>query len=541
MAFHSYTNYQSSYKEDIALKKENLDTVEVVSKYFFTDQGKPFTFKGREYLYPLYNYNWPMLVVQSSRQAEKSTLIAKKSLSEVLWTPGEQLLYATAHNEHLKVFVRSKINAHFDMNPWMRSMYFDRKVTVDNIHEKRMLNGSVYYFRAIGKNPESARSATARKIYFDETQSIDSDSIPITAEITQSYSNSAYAFLGTPLTKQNILCLKYADSYQYEWIIRCSHCHADNPPLGKEHIDPKKPYLFCVYCGKKISVSNGRWVKQNPNGKYPGFRICRLMTPTCTWRTRAKDGVLDKLEDPNYPYFMFVNEVLGLSEGTGVLPISEEDLYKSCADYSWYDPNNVPDWLIGKETYGTIDWAWNTKEGGQSYTIYAIWLPERDHLRCIYAKRQIGLKFMSPEASLDDMCQAFIAFNTNIIMTDFGVGHKENIRLREKVGKNKLVVEALYTGSEKSPEYNEAERRYDIGKTASLDITFSALVRGYFIFPTKEESEMYLKDVLNVYTEYDPNTLRTKYDHAGTGPDDFLHLINYARLIAFFRQTRLSI
>jgi len=48
-------------------------------------------------------------------------------------------------------------------------------------------------------------------------------------------------------------------------------------------------------------------------GECEGFRICRLMTPTCKWRTEAKDGVLDKYEDPEYPGFMFVNEVFGIT------------------------------------------------------------------------------------------------------------------------------------------------------------------------------------------------------------------------------------
>ena len=178
---------------------------------------------------------------------------------EILWTQGEQLLYATALEEQVKVFVRSKIEKQFDIQKSLKDQYF-APGTINNVHEKRLLNGSVYYFRPIGNSVESTRGLVARKIYFDETQSIVSDNIPIVMEITQSYDNSAYAFLGTPLTAQNVMWVRYNKSTQNEWIIKCHHCHRYNPPLGKEHIDPKRPYLFCIYCGKEIKVSWGQWI-----------------------------------------------------------------------------------------------------------------------------------------------------------------------------------------------------------------------------------------------------------------------------------------
>ena len=119
------------------------------------------------------------------------------------------MLYATALEEQLKVFVRSKIDKQFNLQRGLKEQYFDNKNTINSIHEKRMMNGSVYYFRPIGQSTESTRGVVARKIYFDETQSIVSDNIPIVMEITQSYENSAYAFLGTPLTAQNVMWIRY--------------------------------------------------------------------------------------------------------------------------------------------------------------------------------------------------------------------------------------------------------------------------------------------------------------------------------------------
>lgn len=525
-----------NYRTKESIEAKSIDTIfntQFVEQWFTTDDGSPFSLADREYFWPLYDYDWPTLVIMSSRQAEKSTYVAKDSLTKLFRNKNESVLYATAHSKHLVTFSREKINKQFDHNPELKQMYLGLN-TISNIHEKRYSNSSVMWLRAIGQNVESARSLSVRHLYFDEVQSILSDSIAVAMEVTQAYDDATYTYTGTPLTPKNTLSTRFANSWQMEWIITCCHCHKKNPPLGKDHIDSKKPYLFCLHCGKEMSAKDGVWKQQNLLGEYPGFRICRLMTPTCRWRTEAKDGVLDKIDGPDaYPEYRFVNEVLGIPEGVGVQPITEEILYANCADsddFGWIDPQRPPGWLLGIPVVASIDWAWSTKEGSQSYTIYALWINYAGRLRCVYAKRQTGRKYADPEFSLNEMVDVFIRCNVQLIGTDYGVGHKENVRLRSKLGKNHSVFEFMYAGSYGYPVYKSAERRYHIGRTESLDMVFSDLHRGKFLFPKVKEAKQYIDDILNVYTEFDENSRRKKYEHAGTGPDDFLHLCNYARL-----------
>lgn len=526
-------NYQT--KENIAKEDiEVLTNTEFVEKWFTTDDGSPFSLKERAYLWPLYDIDWPTIVLMSSRQAEKSTYVAKDCLSKMLRKRNHSILYATAHSKHLITFSRQKIDKQFEHSPELTSMYLGAN-TIKNIHEKRFSNGSVMWLRGIGQDAESARSISAKMIAFDEVQSILSDSIAVAMEVTQAYDDSSYIFTGTPLTPQNVLSVRYKNSFQYEWIIRCHHCNKDNPPLGKDHVDEKKPYLFCLHCGKEMDAKKGVWIAQNQeDGQYPGFRICRLMTPTCRWRTDAKDGILDKIDGPDaYPEYRFINEVLGLPEGVGIQPITEEVLYANCEsgrEYDWIDPQRPPAWLFSMPVVGSIDWAWSTKEGGQSYTIYALWIRFNGKIRCVYARRQVGRKYSDPEFSLAEMIQVFRRCNVQLIGTDYGIGHKENVRLRHRLGQSHKVFEFMYAGSYGFPMYRPAERRYHIGRTESLDGVYSDLNRRRFIFPNIKQSKTYLDDIMNVYTEFDENSRRKKYEHAGTGPDDFLHLCNYARL-----------
>lgn len=504
-----------------------------IEKVFTTDQGKPFRFTGRKYLIPIYNVNWKNLVIMSSRQAEKTTYIAKRIGAQLFMTPGDRILYATASHNHRKMFARDKWQEQFSNNPSLADQYLSSKLT-NNTLETQLTNRSILFMRAIDRSPGSVRGLTARQIFFDEFQDIDDKSIPIAIETTQSYADeAALSFLGTPLTPGNALSVRYANSYQFEWIIRCHRCGKDNPPLGINHIDTNKPFLFCIYCGKKMNAENGLWVRQNPDGKYPGFRISRLMTPTCRWRTESRTGVLDKYDGENaYPYYQFVNEVLGLPEGVGKVPISEGVLYANCEDYDWIDPFHPPAWVHGIPVFGTIDWAWSSKDFGESYTIYALWTFDERRRKCLYAKRQVGPAYNDPDVGLNEMATVFARTGAVGVATDFGVGHKENIRLRALLqGTGCIVTEIMYAGSYPAPVFNEQDRRYHVGKTESLDLTFSALISKGFMFPSVAISKLFLKDILNVYKEHNPNTKRTRYEHAAAGPDDFLHLCNYARML----------
>lgn len=522
---------QQTYEDDEYRASQSVRVIsraEYCTENFKTDIGTPFLFEGRDYFLPIYNVRRRFLAIIASRQAEKSSFAGKNILCELGSRANEALAYFTAAGQHLSEFIRRKIDRQFDYNENLQAKMLGPGV-VDSIHEKVYKNKSTLAGRAIGQSVESARSVVARKVYFDETQNILSDNIPIAKEVTQSYpDDSEYVFLGTPLTTNNYLSMLYRDSKQYEWIITCGNCYKRNPPLGMGHIDENKPYLFCSYCGKKMNPGRGQWAAMSPDAKYDGFRICRLMTPTCRWFTEAQDGILDKLRD--YALYQFKNEVLGMPEDTGVVPITTEEVRQCCGEYSMIDPHNPPDWVRSVNVAMTIDWAWSTKESGVSYTIIALWTLDGARLKCLYAKRFAGQRYEDPDKVLKEIVKIVGLTGCRLLGSDYGVGHKENRRLDNLIGEAK-IAEFLYTGSSEQPLYNQREKRYHVGRTQSLDQTFTKIKRLEFLFPYWDEIEPYAQDILNVYTEVDPNMKRVKYEHAGTGPDDFLHLMNYAQMI----------
>ncbi|MBT4359795.1 MAG: hypothetical protein HOD11_02375, partial [Candidatus Marinimicrobia bacterium] len=378
-----------------------LSRTKFISSAFYTDNGAPFRFEGREYLEPIYNHKHRYLVILASRQAEKSSFIAKDMLADAILNKNDSLLYVTAQQRQSDEFVHRKINRQFELSPELAQEYLGAG-TIDNVRDKMLSNGTTLSFRAIGQNADSARGIPARKIFFDETQSILSDNIPVVTECAQSYpETSAYVFTGTPLSTKNVLSQKYYETKQYEWIITCTHCNKANPPLGMEHIDPKKLYLFCSYCGKEMKALSGEWVAMNPDSKLAGYRISRLMTPACTWRTAANDGVLDKLN--TYSEAAFYQEVLGLPYDSGTLPISEEEVFACCDERDFIDPMNPGPNLLIRPLFAAIDWAWNLKEGGRAFTIMAIGIFNNNRIEILYVKRFSGLRYHNPDTVLNEI------------------------------------------------------------------------------------------------------------------------------------------
>jgi len=509
-------------------KTRTIKRSRFVELMFTPDGRQPFSFVGRKYLKPLYNWCCRQLVLMCSRQSEKTTFEGLDMQMDAILNPSDRLLFVTGFKDQVVDIVRHKIDVQFSWNPRLFQSLLGPG-SINSTHEKQFTNGSSLSFRYAGWGADSLRGRSVRKIYFDECQLIPSDHVQVIMESTQAFPDtSAHYFVGTPLDSRNPLCRRFAASKQFEWCISCDHCGHLHGPLGIENIDPKRPYLFCLSCGKKMDPTRGKWIAKNPSSVVAGFRICRLMTPACRWTTASGGGILDKLK--TYSEARFYNEVLGLPFDIGVLPISEPELRACCQDEPMLTPDNVPEWVFGKELFMAVDWAYSSTSGAQSSTIMAIGFRDTDKICLLYAKRFVGSPYQNPDTVLEEILRTAAQFKVLIIGTDFGIGHKENIRLRAR-GVQQKVVEMLYTNQHTMSTYDPAAQCYKLGRTLNLDLVFSDLKQQKIHFPRWEQFKYFLGDALNVFTEHDADTRLHHYHHAGTGPDDFLHLLVYLKVL----------
>ena len=275
-----------------------------------------------------------------------------------------------------------------------------------------------------------------------------------------------------------------------------------------------------------MDPNDGRWDAQNPDSAWDGYRICRLMTPNCAWRTKSRTGVLDKYEI--YPEAKFYQEVLGLPFDQGTQPISEQEIYANCGDTEFIDVINPPESIKQITTFGAIDWSYSL-DNEKAYTIFAIARLNQGRIEVLYVKRFSGPEYHDPDKILREMQSAFNSVNVDMVVTDFGVGHLENLRFRQMVKAE--VCEMVYVTSLKEFEYRGGSKSYHLGRTVTLDIVIHRLKKGLYLFPRRDVIEPFASDLMNVTTEYDSDFKSITYLASGSGPDDFMHLLNYLGVV----------
>jgi hypothetical protein len=520
---------RNSQSANTTRQNQVMKNSELIRSNFRTQEGSEIDFASYPYLLQIYNETARYMVLATSRQVGKSTFLALDMLSRSLGAADRYSMFATASRDQLSEIRDDKIRSQFDNNASLKLRAFGKR-SLNNQNKIKFSNGSIIFFQAIGHSVSAARGKTAETIYFDEVQSIPRAHLAVVRASAITFpATSRYIFSGTFLSEVNTLNHLFQDSCQYEWIIHCEYCDRDNPPLGMQHIDLDRPYLFCAHCKEPLDPKGGKWVAQNPSNPKVGYRVNILMKPDCQWRTSAHDGVLDIYESE--PFDKFLNEILGLPSVAGADLITRSQLESLCSDDPMVDPLEVHGYIKERPSVAAIDWAYNTKEGGASHTMITFAQLENEFIRILFAKRFSGPEYAGeggPERVIEEILDLLKSFNTNFVFADHGMGHKENTRISSQLQQTNhtLLFEMQYHGHDNRIKWDGDKYRYMIPKTVTLDRVYVFLREGRYQFPRREDSETFYTDIMNVYTEYNDDARTRTYRKISGKPDDFLQLLN---------------
>jgi hypothetical protein len=508
-----------------------VDLVTRISQIFRNKEGQFLDFETRPHWKQIYNEESRYVVLMTSRQIGKSTFQATRILYEMLGTKNASILLANAKETQSKKFRQQSLLPQIKRNPKLQRIAFD-KTSINNAEMMKLSNGATLYLEHVGTNADSARGSSAPTIIVDEVQDIPRENLDVIMESAANFpKDSKYRFSGTCKDDRNLMFQLFLDTCQFEWIIPCASCNQDNPPIGMEHINLEREYLFCSLCKEPIDTLEGRWVAQNPNCKRVGYRIPRLIDSNTVWRNSA-DGILDKYE--SYSRNKFLNEVMAIPSIQGEALITFQELESFCENRPIMSPDNVPrEEIVGQAIIAAIDWAYNTEIGGLSHTIISIAKVESDHIKILYMKRFSGPYYegvKGPDLVLDEILGLVTAFGVDWAFADHRIGNKENLRLKQRI--DKRMVEVEYSTGSHPVIWKNDKKRFSIPRTESLDRLFNQLRAGRFTFPNVDASTEYLTDILNVYTKYNDEHTRRSYERKGGASDDFLHLMNYTLIAA---------
>jgi hypothetical protein len=493
--------------------------------------GAPFSFKGREYLIPIYNGRFPKLLLKFSRQCEKSTFLANNIIAESAIIPYNKSVYVAPSYLQTRQFSAGKLTPWMEDSPMISRYLLSSKVS-NQVFEKGMTNGSLIFLRSAFLNADRVRGLSASILALDEIQNFISANIPVIEEVVSHAPDPTILYAGTPLTNDNILEQTWQDSSQCEWLVKCDR----HDPVHYNFLDERcigKLGPICNKCGKPINPSNGRWVAFSKERYIMGYHLNQIMVPWMQSESKWKE-IVHKLD--TYSKGLFYNEVLGISFDSASKPITRTELIANCHENFPMRMSPDPYTDVWQPVMG-IDWGTGSDgterdEKGRlrtaSYTVVCIGAyvqPGKFHP--FFYRKYLGDDAI-PTNCIQDIMRLAQAYKVRLIGADWGFGWAANDQLEAKFGAHK-VIKYQYVGMQRERmKYDSTAHKVVVNRTEVMSDFFADIKKGRYIFPRWSQSEEYIKDILHIFAEMSSLGM-LKYDHKKTEPDDCAHATIFAK------------
>jgi len=480
--------------------------------------GKPFDFKNREYLIPIYDTFRPV-VLKGGRQIEKSTLLAVIMIIDGISHDFFNSLYVSYTQKQVSFFSNLRFDPIASYSPYIKSHFYTGSNLIKRVGDKTFRNGSAFFFRSMYSHhtAESIRGLSADRICFDEVQSLDPRGMSIVEECMSHSPYKYVIYAGTAKSPQNEIERMWNMSTQIEYMIKCEACNHWN--YQDEKIIGKNSYI-CSRCGKPIDMRNGTLVMMGDKyAPYFGMRITQMQAPFVSF-----DEI--KLKYERMPLYLFYNEVLGLPYEFAERPISLRELQACCVDRDFIESST----LVGRTVAAGIDWGGGTR----SFTEVVIGEFINGKYKVYYVHR---LKVADPIEQVDFLSRLLKTYKVRIAVCDMGFGDMKVQELRALTG---IPVIGCYYSSTKvrSIIYKEKENMIHVNRTWALSEVFRLLKRRRFEFPRYSIMAEFFEEILNVTTEVHQvqgqDTIM--YIHDAEHPDDFLHALNYFKIACDYKK-----
>ncbi len=410
------------------------------------------------------------------------------------------------------------------------------------IAEEYVDGESVYCFTVPNHRPVIRGGFGQRPIItgqcFDEIQDmLYSEVVPVIESSMDNSKKGAYSiYSGTPKGMDNSIEFLWSVSTQSEWVMRCDGCNKSTFVDTTKALGNHGPE--CLNCRKPLNPRAGRWVDMKPGSRIKGFHISRAIMPEnvpAAWpigqeRDIAQglwqDRILDKMEEPplGYGEVKFLNEVLGVSSGTGTRLLEESDLLRLCQPYELLRAPTAVSMEGIVRTYMGVDWSGG---GGEikgtdgmvkSRTIAWVWGETSDgRLKCLYYKI-----FSSGHIVgwVPEIIEIFNSYNCSMGVGDAGEGALANAQLREVFGHR--WVQAAYMALSLPIKWMPDTLKFHIDRTTMIDNYAMFLKQERAIWGNEKVMRTAIVDCLAEYEEV--TTMGRKvWRHAPTQPDDCLH------------------
>lgn len=503
------------------------------------NRAQTFTYSGRRWMPALFDTRSRRRLWKMSRQVGKSTGGAAESVARLSLHDAFNILYVAPEQDQARKYSQDKVKPIIESSSVIKAQ-IDSKI--NNVHEKGFKRGGKLYLKYAKHNPDSCRGITADMIHYDEVQDQElEETEPVIDESLFTSNHKLRLYTGTPKSFANPIELKWKDSDQREWVVRCKH-HTPAKWINLRLRNIGKHGPTCHHCGNLLDVDDGVWVAHNPGAPIAGFHVNQLHCKIS--HMEFKDGrwqdspeewqeILDKLD--NYPEDKFLNEVLGESADSAEQPITEEMLYRCCdpempnVEYDKLDPK-----YMSRNNFAGIDWG-----HGKYATALVIgqFDQAKNSFRYIYMKTYEGAE-TDQKRCIPDIVEKLVKFRVENVHCDYGGGFAMNSILEEKLiqkGLGKIVTTNYWSSSAKARDakwdLSHEIPMLTLNKAKHISDYITRLARKKVVFPRWTDFHPHFSQhFLNVRKELDEK--RDTFSYVRVGMDDVFQAAVYCHIIA---------
>lgn len=502
-----------------AMRSKNLPRHVIAEMLLYLD-GRPLNLSKYGLFYPLYNVETPRAIYLTGRQVTKSSTLANVQVLTCSLRPYFKSMYAAPVEKQVNRYSSLYIKPRLIHSPYIKK-YFVGSSNQNNVKMRQLANGSVMHFVHVLNSADSARGISVDEVNWDEVQDIDHGVLAVVKECTSASEYGNQRFCGTAKTLDNLIEALWLQSSQCEWVMKCHHCGHLNIPVLPDVLKMIRPAgPSCVKCEKVLDVTIGEWVAGNPSihDFFPGYHVPQIIAPLNTTEKRWREIHHNFL---TYPRAQFINEVLGISYDQGGKILTLSELKELCV--LDYNPKG-----FRKEKYAYtvqgVDWAISAS---QSFTVTVILGVLHDG-RC----ELIDFKLWNDTDILEqikDICNIASTYNVDMICCDFGVGHTNNMILKQKYNPNR-VIEFQYTGGTVFCRRQNNAPWYMLQRTQSMNQTFVDMKDGKILLPKYDSCKVVCNHIMSIYEDITTSTSgsRKVFRKNPSIPDDYFHAINFA-------------
>ena len=319
-------------------------------------------------------------------------------------------------------------------------------------------------------------------------QDILTSSVPVFEAMTDAKTETGFRlFTGTAKTSDGTLAMKFDESSQGHWCIKCPGCEKHNIAALEEQLIKMigKHGCSCAFCGKLLDVTSGYYVHKYPSRIYThvGYHMPQIIFGFHNKPT-AWTELLYKMEHNSRT--LFYNEALGVPDDDSVRMLTKEALVKARNNIKTKEEavNSIYDFhhrILG------VDWGGGG--GGDSATGVAVICKNNmtQHFECIYmARLQQGL---TPEQEAVIVNRLAKEFRVSLIAHDYtGAGFVREALFLNRYPEwtnNMFPVSYSYRPTSDLVSFSESGSRgsYVVDKTKSLLLTINAIKYNALFIP----------------------------------------------------------